>query len=279
MPIRNLLIQLWSYPVRTPDNVMSAALEIAKMLGSRVTAAICKVDRQSATRDLGMLLPDVSAVVAAAEREGESATGEIEAYLLKANTGQYQPIDILKFDCPADIRPRGLIGLARLSDLIVVPIPPGEASHDLAQDLIFASGRPVLLLPSDVSSEISLAVVVVAWDGSRVAARAISDALPLLRFSQTVKLVEITGDKPLEGSSSTKALSEKLLTHDVRAEIDTVSADGTSASAALARYCSLHHADLLVMGAYGHSRTRDFFVGGVTTNFVENPPLPVLLSH
>lgn len=279
MPFRNLLIQIWSYPVRTPDNVLSAAVEIAKMLGARVTAAICKVDVQSASRKLDMMLPEAAGVMAAAERDGENATLEIEDYLIKANTGQYQPIDILKFEYIADVRPQELIGHARLSDLIVVSIAPGEASHDLAQDLIFASGRPVLLLPADVSPEISLAIVVVAWDGSRVASRAISDALPFLRYAQTVKLVEITDDKPLEGSSSTKTLSEKLLSHDIKAEIDSVSADGTSASAVLARYCSHHHADLLVMGAYGHSRMRDFIVGGVTTHFVDNPPLPVLLSH
>ena len=279
MSFRNLLIQMWSYPVRTPDNVLSAALEIAKMLGSRVTAAICKVELPSASRQLGMTLPDVSAVMVAAERDGETSAREIEDYLVRANAGQYQPINILKFDCLADISPRELIGHARLSDLIVISIPPGEALHELAHDLIFSSGRPVLLLPADVSSEISLAVVVVAWDGSRVAARAISDALPFLGYAQTVRLVEITGDKPLEGSSSPTALRDQLLSHDIKAEIDTVSVDGSSASAVLARYCSHHHADLLVMGAYGHSRMRDFIIGGVTTHFVDNPPLPVLLSH
>lgn len=279
MPFRNLLIQLWSHPARTPDHVLSAALEIAQMFGSRVTAAICKVDIPSATRKLGLILPEGAAALAAAERVGKNATREIEAYLIKANTGQYQPIDILKFKTLADMRPRGLIGHARLNDLIVVPVQPGEASQGLVRHLIFDSGRPVLLLPADVSSEISLAVVVVAWDGSRVAARAISDALPFLRYAQTVRLVEITGDKPLEGSSSTTALREKLLSHDITAEIDTISVDGTSASAVLARYCSNHHADLLVMGAFGHSRMRDFIIGGVTKTFVDNPPLPVLLSH
>ena len=279
MSLRNLLIQIWSYPVRTPDNVLSATLVIAKMLGTRVTAAICKVDVRNASARLGIVFPDASTVMASAERDSENSARKIERYLEKANVGQYQPVEILKFDSSTDILPPGLIGHARLSDIIIVAISPGEAPHDFAQDLIFASGRPVLLLPADVSAEISFGVVVVAWDGGRVAARAIWDALPFLRYAHTVRLVEITGDKPLEGSSSTTALRDQLLSHDIKAVIDSVSAEGTSAGAVLARYCSHHHADLLVMGAYGHSRMRDFFMGGVTKYFVVNPPLPVLLSH
>ena len=279
MSFRNLLIQIRTYPVRTPDNVLSAALEIAKMLGARVTAAICKVDVRDASRRLGMVLPDSSAAIAGAERDSENSQRQIENYLKKSNIRQYQPIEILNFESPADVLPPGLTGYARLSDLIMIAISPGEVPHNFTRDLIFASGRPVLLLPAAVSVEISLAVVVVAWDGSRVAARAISDALPFLGYAQTVRVVEITGDKPLEGSSSTTALRDQLLSHDIKAEIDSVSADGTSAGAVLARYCSHHHADLLVMGAYGHSRMRDFIMGGVTKYFVDNPPLPVLLSH
>lgn len=279
MPFRNILVQLSTYPVRTPDNVLSAALKIAEMLGGRVTAAICKVDTPKTSNKLAMLLTDLSAAIAEAERDSEIAVRELEDLLTLANAGRYQPIETLTFHWFADVRASGLIGRARLSDLIVVPITPQPAFQDLAQEVIFGSGRPVLLLPANVPEQISLEVVVVAWDGSRVAARAIGDALHFLKFAHTVRLVEITGDKPLDGSSSIAALRDHLLSHDIKAVIDTVPAEGSSSGAALTAYCSRYHADLLVMGAYGHSRIRDFVMGGATQHFVDDTLLPVLLSH
>lgn len=277
--IKNILLQLSTYPVRTPDNVISASLEIAKMLGSKVAAGICKFELPIPSNYLASTMIDISAVVAAAKRDGEIAVRELEGALARGTSGRFPPIETVTFEYFVDAQSSGLMGHARLSDLVIAPIAPHRATHDMAQDLVFGSGRPVLLLPTNVASQISLGVVVVAWDGSRVAARAIWDALPFLKFAQTVRLVEITGDKPLNGSSGIAALSEQLLSHDIKSVTETIAADGDDAGNVLAAYCSRHHADLLVMGAYGHSRIRDFVLGGVTKHFVADAPLPMLLSH
>lgn len=277
--IKNILLHVSTYPDRTPDNVISASLAMARMLGSRLTAAICKVDLPDVSNRLVSMITDVEQIIATAERDEDTAAVELERQLIDAGKGGYPAVEIFKCTSTAVATASQLIGRARLSDLVIVATSQHSAQRALAQDLIFDCGKPVLLLPEQVAPEIKLNVIVVAWDGSRVAARAISDALPFLKFAQTVRLVEISGDKPLDGSSGIAALREQLMSHDVQALAETISADGGSAGDVLAAYCSRHHADLLVMGAFGHSRVRDFVLGGATKHFVTDPPLPILLSH
>ena len=279
MAYKNILLPLFNYPVRTPDNVISAALEVAKMFGSSVTAAICKASLLNASELSSAVLTNISAVIAASTHDSDAAGQELEDALTLGSKKLNLQIRSVTFPGFVDAQSSGLMGHARLSDLIVVPTSPDRAFHNLAHDLVFSSGRPVLVLPANVASELALTVVVVAWDGSHVAARAVSDALPFLKFAKTVRLVEISGDKPLDGASDITALRDQLMSHDVEAMTDVIASEGKSVGEALTSYCSGHHADLLVMGAYGHSRFRDFILGGATKHFVANTTLPVLLSH
>lgn len=277
--IRNILLQLSTYPERTPDNVIAASLEIAKMLGSKVTAAICAIELPVASDYLASRIVDLAGAIAAIRTEREIVEQELAHALARSSEGQCPQIETVHLECRVEAQASVMMGQARLSDLVIVPLASHRATQNLAQDLVFGCGRPVLLLPNNVVSPISLAVIVVAWDGSRVAARAISDALPFLKFAQSIRLVEIANDKPLDGASGIAALRKQLLSHDVRAVTDTIAADGESSGDVLARYCVSHHADLLVMGAYGHSRIRDFVLGGATRHFIAEAMLPVLLSH
>ena len=279
MAYKNILLPLFNYPVRTPDSVISAALELARMFGSNVTAAICKANLPDTSELSAVVLTDISAVIAASKNDSDAAVKDLEDALSLASKSLNLQSRSVTFPGFVDAQSSGLMGHARLNDLIVVPTSPDRAFHNLAHDLIFGSGRPVLVLPANVASELALAVVVVAWDGSRVAARAISDALPFLKFAKTVRLVEISGDKPLDGASGIIAIRDQLMSHDVEAMTDVIASEGKPAGDVLTSYCSGHHADLLVMGAYGHSRIRDFILGGATKHFVANTTLPLLLSH
>ena len=279
MPFKNILLQLSTYPDRTPDNVVSASLAITKMLGSKLTAAVCEVQLPDVSNRLVSMVTDISSVIAAAKRDGAKAAAEFERVLTDAGKKAYLKIDILHCSCFGSATAAKLMGNARLSDLIIIPTSDYPVYRELAQDMIFGSGRPVLLMPHKVAPEIVLEVVVVAWDGSRVAARAISDALPFLKFAKTVRLVELTGEKPLEGASGVAALQRQLKSHDITATTDTIAVGDDTAGHALSDYCTRQHTDLLVMGAYGHTRIRDFVMGGVTKSIVDHTPLPVLMSH
>ena len=279
MPFKNILLQLSTYPDPTPDNVVSASLAIAKMFGGNLTAAVCQVELPDTSDRLVGLLTDVTSVIAAARSDGAAAAADFRRKLTEAGTTSYPGVTILDFSCSASRTGSQLMGSARLSDLIIIPNSDYPAYREIAEEMIFGSGRPVLLMPDKVSPELTLAVVVVAWDGSRVAARAISDALPFLKFAQTVRLVEMTGEKPLEGTRTVAALQNQLQSHDITATVDTIEVGDASAGEVLTDYCARQHAELLVMGAFGHTRMRDFVMGGVTKFIVHHTPLPVLLSH
>ena len=279
MPYKNILMPLTNYPARAPDNVLTAALVVAELFGGRIKAAICKITLPDLSNYLALKVTDIPGVIANARRDCDIAVEELQSAFSSVLGNSVSLPQIVTFDAFVDTHASGLMGHARLSDLIIVPIAPNQISFDLMQDLIFGSGRPVLLLPANVPAKPSFKVVVVAWDGGRVAAKAISDALPFLKSAQTVRLVEIVGDKPLDESSGVAALGRQLLSHGVEGAIDTLPADGASAGDLISAYCKNHNADLLVMGAYGHSRIRDFVLGGVTKRFVAETAIPVLLAH
>jgi len=166
---------------------------------------------------------------------------------------------------------------ARLRDLTILP-----ASSDqwYAEAVIFGSGRPTLILPTNLKRRpFQLATVAVAWDFSRAAARAISDALPLLELANKVHIVTVVNEKALDTRRSGEELAKNLARHGIDAVLDKVDAKGRPIGEVLESFTSSQGADLLVMGAYGHSKWREFVLGGATRSLLSKPPLPILLSH
>ncbi|HUF21911.1 MAG TPA: universal stress protein, partial [Burkholderiales bacterium] len=182
-------------------------------------------------------------------------------------------------DCGPTGTSRELAEYARLHDLTIVPVYEGGGLQWVAETLVFDAGRPVLLLPKEGAAGHQFNKVVVGWDGGRSAARALADAIPWLARARSVTVVVITGEKPVQAQQHLGELQRHLDLHDVAAECVEEPADGLDAGSALLRYCDKVAAELLVMGAYGHSRIRDFVLGGATRTVVSKPSLPVLLSH
>lgn len=178
-------------------------------------------------------------------------------------------------DDPAQLAAR----LGRCCDLIVVAQPDwsggaqaGEAH--VGEDLLFASGRPVLFLPRPRPGvEPGLALgrrVVVAWNDSPQSARAVHDALPFLLRAEHVALI---GD----GIGAETGIVAHLRRRGVAA---TASPDaGADPAAAILEFCDGQRADLVVMGAYGHSRLREYVLGGVTHQMLKRQGFGVLMAH
>jgi nucleotide-binding universal stress UspA family protein len=169
-----------------------------------------------------------------------------------------------------------LIEHARLRDLTIVPTPEGDA-----EPIIFGSGRPTLILPHTRkrAGAFALNTVVVAWDFSRPAARAVADALPILERTKRVCVVTVANEKVIHTKRSGAELGKHLARHGVNVVLDVVDAAGRGIGDVLEWYVTSRNADLLVMGAYGHSRVRDFLLGGATKSMLSRPPLPIFLSH
>jgi len=172
---------------------------------------------------------------------------------------------------------------ARYSDLVVVGQGPsnGGAADDLAGSLVLASGRPVLVVPRSGKHSGKIERIMVAWDGGSHAARAVNDALPLLQAAQMVTVLTINPGKNREGHGDIPSadISLHLARHGVKVNGHSLAAGGLREEEMLLARAADDASDLIVMGAYGHSRLREFILGGVTRYMLENMTVPVLMSH
>jgi nucleotide-binding universal stress UspA family protein len=121
--------------------------------------------------------------------------------------------------------------------------------------------------------------VIVAWDKSRTAARAVADAVPILQRAKHVRLLTVTGEKKITSRQSAAEFAGHLKLHDVSVVVDEVHAAGRPIGSVLQDEATKHGADLIVMGAYGHSRMWEFILGGATQSMLSHPPAALLLSH
>ena len=177
-----------------------------------------------------------------------------------------------------------LVRHAHCSDLTVLsqadPSAAGfRATKELVEQLVLHSARPTLILPYAGRFERVGSQVLVAWDDSREAARAVADALPLLRLATRVQVIswnEATDDATLRVRLD--ALRRWLMWQGVVAEVQADTTPIDIADTMLSRASDMN-ADLVVMGAYGHARWREFILGGATKSLLSKPPLPILFSH
>jgi len=173
----------------------------------------------------------------------------------------------------------------RCTDLIIAgqTDPAWSGSHmlDVGDRLAMESGRPVLLIPNAGQNTTTGKRIVVAWNGRREAARAVFDALPLLRRAEDVEIVEVAapGEGDAVAARTSGELSQALLRHGMRCVAKTAADTESNVGRALLLHVAGHRADLLVMGCYGHSRLREFVFGGATRHVLQHMTVPVLMSH
>jgi len=168
---------------------------------------------------------------------------------------------------------------ARSFDLAIVPQNKNddESLPNFAEAALFHSGRPVLVVPFIQRDELTLSRVLIGWDGSRAAARAISDAWPLLNRAKNINVVSIGhGERQ---ASLQRELGEHLAKHGLKARFDVIAGDDIDAGNAILSHAADVQADLLVIGGYGHSRLREWVLGGVTRTVLRTMTIPTLLSH
>ena len=174
---------------------------------------------------------------------------------------------------------------ARFADLVILPRPYGATQGPEAEAVIEAAlfeGRaPVLVLPDSGAGRASAPRrAVIAWNQSAEAMVAVRKALPLLKQADLVNIAVI--DPPQHGperSDPGGMLCQMLVRHGVKAEVSVLARTLRRISDILARHVRDQNADLLVMGAYGHSRFREAILGGATRNMLEQAEVPVLMAH
>jgi nucleotide-binding universal stress UspA family protein len=279
MAFKDILLTLTSYPDPTPPSVAEDAVAIAATLGAHLAAVACEVHVDVPGHFLSGAAANIPGLIAGeTEKSRNSAKAMLAAFDAAANkAGILRESQLEK--CPTFAVPDLLVDHARLHDLTVVPVPE---SYDqwYAEAIIFGSGRPTLVLPEKPRARtFQLGTVAVAWDFSRVAARAVSDAMPLLEKASKVRVVTVTHEKKLDSKRSAEALAKNLARHGIDVILDKVDANGRPIGEVLEDYTAAQQVDVLVMGAYGHARWRQFILGGATQSLLSKPPLPILFSH
>jgi nucleotide-binding universal stress UspA family protein len=172
--------------------------------------------------------------------------------------------------------------MARRFDLAVV----GQAEPDrpvpediLIEGALFGSGRPVIVVPFIQKGALKLDRVLVCWDGSRAAARAVGDAMPLLRKAKAVEVLIVSGERGKSDELPGADLGQHLARHDLKVEVKRISTGDVDVPNVVLSYAADVSADFIVMGGYGHSRLREFVLGGVTRGILESMTVPALMSH
>lgn len=173
-----------------------------------------------------------------------------------------------------------MVRRARAADLVIASgtgaDTPLTTSASLAEEILVASGRPIIRVGTGPASAYSLERVILAWDGGAKAARAVADAVPLLVKAGEVELVEVEEDGK---SPPTQAILTNLARHDVRARLTRLDRGTRSIGDTIADHAVTTRANLIVAGGYGHSRFTEFVLGGTTARLLTEPPCPLLLSY
>ncbi len=169
---------------------------------------------------------------------------------------------------------------ARVHDLTILDAEPIRASPDRGyiEAAIFESGHPAIIVPPD-TLQFSARRVAVAWDGGARAARALNDALPLLRNAEHVAIVSVTGEKDLSKMVRGHDVTSYLAAHGVKAELKNLPIIDGDAAATIRRHILDTHIHLLVMGAHTYSWAREFLLGSMTQSFLRSAPVPLFMSY
>ena len=188
----------------------------------------------------------------------------------------------LKMDASVSGASERFAKMARRFDLAVVGQPESEKSVAeilIDEGVLLGSGHPVLVIPYIQKSGLKLDRIIVCWDASRAASRAIADAMPFLQMAKQVDVVMVSG-KPAESDEIAGAdLGQHLARHGLKVDLKRMTSPDTDVAAMVLSYAADSSADMIVMGGYGHSRLREFVLGGVTRAVLSSMTVPTLLSH
>jgi nucleotide-binding universal stress UspA family protein len=172
--------------------------------------------------------------------------------------------------------------IARRFDLAVVgQTEPDRAAPEelIIEGALFSSGRPLLVVPYIQKSGLTLQRVMVCWDASRNAARAIADAMPLLRRAKAIDVVIVASERVKSDELPGADIGQHLARHGLKVEVKRIVSPDTDVASTILSHAADTSADFIVMGGYGHSRLREFILGGATRGILKSMTLPTLMSH
>jgi nucleotide-binding universal stress UspA family protein len=268
------------------SQVFDATLWLARELKGQVQAVYIRPDPDAAASMVPEMIVAAGVTREAIEQEGRQAASLARARVhewcnrhggVAAAVGEAPGWAANWCECVGEFEPI-VTRYGRLSDFIVLPRPAISeiAAQRCADAAIFGTGRPTLLV-GDTLTENLARHVLIAWNGSLQASRAVFGAMPLLRLAKRVTI--FTALEYGAEAVDLEDLATSLRDRGIRTPEVVFPSGERSTGAALVMAAQSHHATLIVMGAYTHSRLREAFLGGVTKHLLTHAPVPLLMSH
>jgi len=278
MAYKNILVHIDDSKVSSKR--LEAAIGLAQAHGAHLTgiyAAIKPSLPGSVVAEVPAQLLDVLGEQAAARAAAaETAFTEV---VERAGLSS----DFRSAQCPSSHVAEVVALNARYADLAILGQPEpkngGEVDAEVPEDVVLSTGRPALIIPYIGAGKEIGKRVLVAWDGGREAARAVNDALPLLEKAESVTVLVINPSHGGHGEQPGADIALHLARHGITVEVQHIEVRDLSTGNALLSRLADADVDLLVMGAYGHSRLRQMVLGGVTREVFQQMTVPVLMSH
>lgn len=278
MPLRTVFLVVGA---TQDDTEIDRAVAICEGLGAHLSLLVCGIAPPPPSSPYGVVSNDVWA--------GELSDGQAEAQARVDALKQRLDRTSLSFAVEAQHIDRGTVAaltarFARYADLtLVTPQLEGfEALQTWVMDgALFESGRPVLILPRQATSFPPARRVVIAWDASVEASKAVRDALEFLQAADEVRAVLVDPVPSFEGHGPEPGadLAAYLGRHGIKAVVERLPREGRDVADILRRTAADRGADLIVMGGFGHSRLRERIFGGTTTRMMRCTEVPVLMAH
>jgi nucleotide-binding universal stress UspA family protein len=261
------------------DPAGSFAVSIAEAFGAHVLAVAFSYEPVIPGSVMGGIPPEfIESQRAESEKTARAAIARFEQTAKRAGISSEARVFTGSTGGAADQLSR----IARRFDLAVIGQPDRDASvreEVLGESVLFESGRPVIFVPFIQKAGLKLDRVLVCWDGGRAATRAIADSLPFLQKAKQVEIV-IVGNKPPKSDEVPGAdLGQHLARHGLKIDVKRITSPDIDVASTILSYAADSSADMIVMGGYGHSRLREFVLGGVTRELFQSMTVPVLMSH
>lgn len=268
-----------TYPEASSDAFAAHAVSFAAKIDAGLHAIAINADIPDISNPLSKWLLDTPALIRQAEAASRQRGEHLLALLKKRADDGGVAIATTAIAAPIAMLGEVAASRARYFDLSFVGWEASNATSRMtAEAVIFGSGRPTILLP-ELLEIATLDHIAIAWDGSRVAARAVADAGFLLGRASRISVITVLDEKPLAEKDAGKRLASTLYERGLNAEPVSIDAQDCPIAETLQQAAIEKGAGLLVMGGYGHSRIRDFVLGGATEGVLSDLSMPILLSH
>jgi nucleotide-binding universal stress UspA family protein len=274
--IKDLVVNL---PVDSRQTaVVDYAISVAEEFDAHIAGIAFAYDPVVAAGLGGIPAGWIDAQRAESEKMAKAATERFEAAAKREQLSAGHNVIPISVGGAAELFGR----IARRFDLSVIgQIEPDRPAPEelIIEGALFGSGRPVIVVPYIQKQGLKLDRVLVCWDGGRAATRAIADSLPFLQRAKTVEVLIVASGRNKIEELPGADIAQHLARHALTIEVKRIVAADIDVPNAILSYASDSSADFLVMGGYGHSRLREFVLGGATHGILSSMTLPTLMAH